>query len=70
MERCRHALDELEKLVVRMKDAQRELSRSVDRKGIDEVTGAFVTFEHQRGPPESRVEEILFFSFLLLLLII
>ncbi|KAJ8601959.1 hypothetical protein CTAYLR_004449 [Chrysophaeum taylorii] len=47
MHRCRTALNRLELLVERMKDAQRELSRSVDRKGIDETTGAFVTFEHE-----------------------
>ncbi|KAH8047601.1 hypothetical protein JL721_12153 [Aureococcus anophagefferens] len=41
------ALNQLEVLVEKMKEAQRELSRSVDRKGIDEVTGAFVTFEHE-----------------------
>ncbi|KAH8066708.1 hypothetical protein JL720_12701 [Aureococcus anophagefferens] len=40
--RCRKALNQLEVLVEKMKEAQRELSRSVDRKGIDEVTGAFV----------------------------
>ncbi|EGB07807.1 hypothetical protein AURANDRAFT_64600 [Aureococcus anophagefferens] len=45
--RCRKALNQLEVLVEKMKEAQRELSRSVDRKGIDEVTGAFVTFEHE-----------------------
>lgn len=45
--RCQKALNRLELLVERMKDAQRELSRSVDRKGIDETTGAFVTFEHE-----------------------
>lgn len=34
MHRCRKALNRLELLVEKMKDAQRELSRSVDRKGI------------------------------------